>query len=93
MTILYFYRNDCDICPNQGVILTYFKNVFGDKLLVFPIDGGLSSDESAVDIIQSRFNITSYPTLIVEEQKFEGVIEKDALRTIICHHFHNETSC
>ncbi len=91
--ILYFYNDDCSVCPNQGVILTYFKNVFGDKLLVFPIDMGLASDEPVLDILASRFNVSVYPTLVIEDQKFEGIVERGKLQNIICGYFKNESSC
>lgn len=93
VNVLYFYDENCDICPNQGVILTYFKNVFGDKLLVFPIDGGLSSDESVIDILRSRFNVSVYPSLVIEDQKFEGVVERNRLKQLICGQLKNESAC
>ena len=93
VSILYFYNDKCTICPDQGVILTYFKTVHGDKLLVFPIDTGFSSSEPIIDIFLNRFNVTTYPTIIVENKKFEGVIGRNQLRQIICSNFKNESSC
>jgi len=36
--ILYFYTQECSSCPNQGTVLSYFKSVFGEQVLVFPIN-------------------------------------------------------
>lgn len=93
LSILYFYNDKCDICPDQGVILTYFKNVFGDKLLVFPIDAELASDEPMVTILLSRFNVTTYPTLIIDDKKYSGVVGPAVLRELICRELTNESSC
>jgi hypothetical protein len=85
VSILYFHsEEECDICPRQGVILTYFKKIFGDDLLVFPINVDLEDEESMITILRSRYNVTSYPTLIIEDQRFVGVIEKTELGPLIC---------
>lgn len=85
VTILYFYSEKyCGICPNQGVILTYFKKLFGDSLLVFPIDIDFKEKEPMVSILISRYNITEYPTLITEDKKYSGIVEKERLGSMIC---------
>ena len=38
LSILYFYSDPCTSCPNQGVILSYYKNIYGDSLLIFPLE-------------------------------------------------------
>ena len=93
LSILYFYTEKCDICPDQGVILTYFKNVFGDKLLVFPIDAEFASEEPMVKLLLSRFNITTYPTLIIDDKKYPGIVSPAVLRELICRELTNESSC
>ena len=88
VSVLYFHSLDyCEICPRQGVILTYFKKVFDDRLLVFPINVDLESEESMITILRSRYNVSTYPTLIVEDRRFEGVVEKNELKGIICGAF------
>jgi hypothetical protein len=93
VNVLYFYHDDCDTCPNQGVILTYFKNVFGDKFLVFPIDAELASDEPVIEILLNKFNVTAYPTIIIENEKFEGVVSPKQLKDVVCSEFKNESTC
>ncbi|MBN2102130.1 MAG: hypothetical protein JW716_04635 [Candidatus Aenigmarchaeota archaeon] len=85
LTVLYFFSLDnCPVCPNQGVILTYFKKKFDDKLLIFPINTDISEKEPMLDVIQSRYNITSYPSIVIGDDTYNGILDKDALGSIIC---------
>ena len=93
VTILYFYSSDCSSCPNQGTILTYFKNLFGEKVLIFPINLDLRADEPTIDIALSQFNVTKYPTLVIADTKYEGVLKRDQLQEIICTSLHNASPC
>ena len=88
VTVMYFYSDkECSICPDQGVILSYYKKLFGDKLLVFPINADLQGSEASIDMLAGRYNVTAYPTIIVEEIKYEGVVSKGGLKPIICGSF------
>ena len=90
VTILYFYsESECDDCPNQGVILTYFKKKFGDKLLIFPIDVDLEEDEKIITLLRKNYEAFSYPTIVIEDTKYSGVQSKEVLSKIICDGFKN----
>ena len=95
VNILYFYsENNCPICPNQGTVLTYFKKIFGDKLLIFPIDVDYETTEPLISILKNQYHITDYPTLIIEDKKYEGIIPNAELKEIICSAFeHEEEIC
>ncbi len=82
-TILYFYDSKCTICPNQGVILSYFKKVYGNNLLVFPINMDYGKDLSIVKAIENQFNITSYPSIVFEGVTYKGFIGKDQLAIML----------
>lgn len=84
VTLLYFYSDECPSCPNQGTILTYFKKLLGDSLLVFPINIDLRNEEPMVEVMMSLYNVTKYPTLIIADEKYEGVIKTEELQEIIC---------
>ena len=87
-TVLYFYSDEkCSICPDQGVILSYYKKLLGDRLLVFPINTDLEGSEASIAMLKKRYNVTSYPTIIVEESKYEGVVSKSDLMPIVCGSF------
>ena len=82
VTILYFYSRDCEICPNQGFILSHLKSILKDRLLVFPIDADYEA-EPMVNVLSAQYNVTVYPTLIIWDRKVEGYrTEKEVLEEI-----------
>jgi len=94
VNILYFYSaKDCSDCPDQGTILTYFKKLYGEKVLVFPIDVDLELSESLITILKVRYDITTYPSLVVSDEKYEGMLSKDELGEIICDSFIDKSQC
>ena len=84
-TILFFYddEEDCDRCNDQGFVLSYLKSVFDDKLLNFAIYGKYDS-EPMVGILKNTYDVTSYPTVVLEDEKIEGFVERNILRAHIC---------
>lgn len=91
--IIYFYATECSSCPNQGTILTYYKNIFGDQVLVFPINLDLKNEETMVEILMAQFNVTKYPTLIIDDQKYEGVVDKESMGKLICQSLKDAPQC
>lgn len=83
--LLYFYApaEQCADCDAQGIILTYLKKVFGDRLLVFSFDATLK-DEPVISILNSNYNITYYPTLIIANKKYEKLIGRDDALKFVC---------
>jgi hypothetical protein len=94
INILYFYSDDeCAVCANQGTILSYFKQKLEDKLLVFPINTDLAENEQFLKILVTSYNVTTYPTLIVNDEKLEGVQSRAELSRIICEQTNNKETC
>ena len=91
--ILYFYSTECPSCPNQGAVLTFFKNKFGEQVLVFPINLDLRQKEPMVEITKSQFNINKIPTLVIDNKKYEGVMPKETLQKLICSSLKNKENC
>ncbi|MBC8444027.1 hypothetical protein H8D83_00425 [Candidatus Woesearchaeota archaeon] len=86
VTLLYFFsRENCPICPNQGMVLSYFKTLLGEDLLVFPIDVDLKQNEPIIQLLESIYNIQSYPTIVIEDITYSRVVEKEELGKIICN--------
>jgi DNA-directed RNA polymerase len=83
--ILYFYSADtlCADCEKQSFVLSYLKDIFKDKLLVFAIDETLDI-EPMVGILKETYNITEYPSLVIEDKAFSGFVENDAILREIC---------
>ena len=91
VSVLYFFsRDNCDICPNQGIILSYFKGIFGEDLLVFPIDTDLKGEEPIISLLESVYDVDSYPTLIIEETPYRRIVPRDELGKIICKLYKTE---
>ncbi len=82
--IVYFYATDCPSCPTQGTILSYYKKVFGEKVLIFPINLDFREQEPMIQIMMQQFNVTRYPTLVIDEVRYEGVLRDEELGRIIC---------
>ncbi len=92
VSVIYFYSTEgCYDCITQGEVLTLLKNKFKDKLMVFPLDVGLKSD--MVNILMSRFNVTLTPTVVVNNNKYDGIISKTQLESIICSELPEIAEC
>ncbi len=84
VSILYFYSNvKCDDCGAQGTILTYLKSVFEDKLLIFAFDADFDQ-EPLIPILREAFNVTSSPTLVIDDKNYEGLQRKEQILAEIC---------
>lgn len=94
VSILYFYSSErCPACSDQGVLLTYFKKLYGEQLLVFPIDVDFEEEEPLIGVMKSRYGINDYPALVIENLKYPGIRYKEELAGLICSSFKNESSC
>jgi len=85
VTILYFYSVDkeCPNCEEQAFVLTYLKNEFKDKLLIFALDSTYT-DEPMIEMLKDQYGISRYPSLIIEGNVFEGFVSKDRIIEAIC---------
>jgi len=88
-TILFFISKECDNkipnpCDDQGYVLTYYKEKFGNDLLVFTLSEDV--EEASVHVLKDFYNITEYPTMIVEGDKYENFVSKAELGIILCEH-------
>lgn len=92
VTVLYFYdREECDDCLIQGEILSVLKYSFKEKLMVYPLDAKV--DTAMIRILINKYNITSFPSLVISEKVYSGIVQKNELRTIICDQLGNITQC
>ena len=94
-TILYFYSDNCPTCPDQGVILSYFKRKLENKLLVFPININLEEQEYIIRILKSQNNVTNnkLPVIVIGNKTYQGVVSKKELGKILCELFENSEIC
>lgn len=94
VNILYFFNSDCDICPNQGIVLTYFKKKLGDNLLVFPMNTDLIDEEPMISVLINTYKITEFPAIVIEEDVHLGILGLDDMKIVLCEKYgYNETEC
>jgi len=91
-TIFYFYADakNCTKCQDQAVVLTYLKDKFGSNLLTFVFDSQLK-DEPIIDLLKKVYGIQTYPTLIINEKKYDGFTTKEIILKDICPKMKNTT--
>ena len=62
-------------------------------MISFPINLDLKNDEPMVEIITSQFNIDKYPTVIINNKKYAGVVKKKQMEGIICESLKSAEEC
>lgn len=80
--VLYFYSNtNCEKCEQQGIELTEARKIAtsngSTKINVYALDGEFKS--AIVDAFKKKYNVSSYPTIVIENKTYTGFIEKDML--------------
>jgi hypothetical protein len=84
VTVLYFYSDEeCDVCPNQGVILTYYKKILQDELLVFPVNIDVLN-EPLIDLLEVSYNVSDLPYVVIDEKGHSGFITKSKMHDLLC---------
>lgn len=84
--VLYFYSPDCASCPDEGFILSNLRLGLDDKLLIFPLDASFTK-EPMISILLSQYNVTTFPTLVIEDDVVRQFASQDELLKIICPKF------
>ncbi len=92
VTILYFFSDEeeCPDCEKQAFVLTYLKKRFKDKLLIFSFDSKFES-EPMVPLLKKAYDITTYPTIVVEGKARAGFKDKNAILREICSYYKEKT--
>jgi len=81
--ILFFFGDDCPECEVMSQRLNYVKNKYEEDVLIFPINMELAVRDPVANTLEGLYNVTSYPALVVEDQKY-GVISKEELEGLVC---------
>ncbi len=91
LSVLYFYASEdvCNDCRTQGSILTNLKNQFQDKVLVFALDASFAQ-EPVIALVKESFNVTSLPTVILEDRSFTRFTSQDVLGNTFCSLLQNK---
>lgn len=85
VSVLYFYSPSeyCSQCDTQGFVLTYLKDLFKDKLLIFAFDSSFT-DEPIINLLIKTYNVTEYPSVVVGDKLVSGFSDRDELLAEIC---------
>jgi len=87
--VSYFYRKKdfCPDCDAQSFVLGDIKRDLenkkkDDQLAVFSFDADL--DLSSINLLTKVYNVTSYPCMVVENNTYCGLYDKDSIIEILC---------
>jgi thiol-disulfide isomerase/thioredoxin len=93
VTIIYFFSDSdkCKSCDNQASVLNYYKAQLKENLLVFAIDETFEDKEPVISVLKRTYNITEYPTLIIEGKKYSGFVDKEFINGLLCKTYPDAT--
>ncbi len=81
-TVLYFYAiNNCDDCQAQGFVLSFLKEEHPEKIMIFALDK--DEDLYSLNLVKNIYNVTKTPTLIINNEKHEGLKDINALKELL----------
>jgi hypothetical protein len=80
--IIFFYQIDDDISERQGFILADLSKDYEQQVIVLSIDKDYK-DEPLVQLLAAKYNVTSAPTIIIDNQKTEGMFYTGGLNLTI----------
>ncbi len=88
VTLLYFFSDEgeCPECEKQAFVLTYLKKLFKDKLLIFSFDSKFES-EPMIPLLKNTYNVTNYPTIVIEGKPKSKFQDKNAILKEICGYY------
>ena len=91
-TILYFFSDEkeCPDCDKQAFVLTYLKKRFKDKLLIFSFDSKFEA-EPMIPLLKNTYNVTIYPTIVIEGKPKSKFQDKDSILKDICGYYKEKT--
>lgn len=79
-TVLYFSGEDCGACKNQSIVLDAIREE-NENVRVYWFDGAINV--STVEILETLFDISEYPAIVVGNETFTEFLPFDDLKSII----------
>jgi len=84
VTVLYFFgdKKVCPECDDQGIYLSYIKQKYGNKVMVFALD---SAQKGPIRLLVNRYGITNstLPAVVITDRVY-GFLTSDKVQSIIC---------
>jgi len=83
-TILYFYKKkeDCPDCDAQAFVLTDLNREIDSEIAIFSFDSDL--ELPSIKILELFYDIKSYPCIVVENNTYCGLHNKNEMIDILC---------
>lgn len=82
LSVIFFFVPDCPSCDDQSVVLDYYKTTLGEDILIFTLNAAV--DDPFIQTLAKNFEVSRYPTLIVDDTKYEGFQSRETFRAVIC---------
>lgn len=84
--ISYFYRRaeECPDCDAQSFVLTDLNKEIDQEIAIFSFDVDLGL--SSINILMNYYNVTSYPSIVIEDNIYGGLYNKKELVNLLCRH-------
>ena len=82
--LLFFYEEEQEDSSRQGFILQELAKVYEENTALISLNANY--DESLVEEMTRTFNITTTPTIIIEEEKLEGIHFEAEIKKILEMH-------
>jgi hypothetical protein len=75
--ISFFYKKSevCKKCDDQSFVLTDVKRILEDNVSIFSFDSDLNI--TSVQLLERYYEIGEYPCIIINEEKFCGIIDRN----------------
>ena len=89
--ILNFHARDCPKCDDTGILLSYFKKKFKEDILIFSFDADFK-EEPLISTLKQLYNITKYPTLIINNKKYDEPLNKEQLQNVLCSYYNQSNN-
>lgn len=84
LKIIYFY--DENKFNTQGDVLDYVRKLFNGKVLVFSFNSAFDK-EPLIKTLLTSYNITQFPSVVVEHEVFQGHTSVETLLNTVCRDF------
>ncbi len=85
LTLIYFYGDSvqCPDCDAQSFVLTDLNKDIDDEISIFSLDVDL--DVMGTEVLESYYNVTSLPCVVVEENTYCGIKNRKQITEILCN--------
>jgi hypothetical protein len=88
VTLLSFSSDEeeCATCDEQSFVLSYMKKELGEKLLIFSFNVK-TVDEPMIAILKTAYNITEYPSIVVDDALYAQLHDVNVLMPMVCNEY------